>query len=98
MRSNAPALTDAILTETCHDNARRVLPRGGPRLTRTLRRRQIRFSRRRPKLPSLRSFDWMGGLPFHRSFGLRGVLRSLGFSRRRDFLTESQSYRQSPLY
>ena len=50
-----------------------------------------------PNLPSLRSFNWTGSPPFHRSFVLQGLLQSPGSGRRLGSLTESQSYRPSPL-
>jgi hypothetical protein len=82
---------------TCHPYRRPVVTQRRSRCTGTLLRRQIRRSRQL-KLPSQRSFNWTGSPPFHRSFVLRGLLPSPGSSRRLDFLTESQSYRPSPLY
>jgi AraC-like DNA-binding protein len=84
---------DTILTQTCYVHG----PRRRSRWTKTFRRRQVRFRRRHPKLPSQRLFNWMGSPPFHRSFALRGRLRSRGYSRQPGFLTGSQSSHPSPL-
>src|SRR6266403_3753487 len=71
------------------------VPQRRSRWTRRLRRRQIRLRRPHLKLPSQRSFNWTEGLPFHRSFVLRGLLPSPASSRRLGFLSASQSYRPS---
>ena len=73
------------------------VPQRRSRWAKMLRRRQITLRRRHLKLPSQCSFSWTGGPPSHRSFVLRGLLRSPGSSRRLGFLIESQSYRPSPL-
>src|SRR4029077_5126196 len=94
----ATAGTNAIPMEICHPmHDRPVVLQRGSRWTRTLRRRQIRLRTRHLTLPSQRSFNWTRGPPFHRNFVRRGLLRSPGSSRRLRFLTESQSYRPSPL-
>ena len=67
------------------------------RWTRTLRGSQIRLRRRHLKLPSQRLFNWTGSPPCHRSFALRGRLRSPGSSRRLGLMTGLQSSRPSRL-
>src|SRR3981081_3656091 len=83
---------DAILRQPCHPIHDHLFCNGGRD-----RRRQIILRRLHPKPPSQHSFNWTGSPPFPRSFVLRGPLRSPGSSRRQGFLTESQSYRPSPL-